>query len=97
MEKYPFRKIEELWERHGCENPMDAYKKIFKNEVEFDIQELQQRYEREKKKIDNEMNFVNIDPNNMSENQKRIYSKNLAVVQCSEDQNSLFKVLSLDC
>jgi hypothetical protein len=41
MEKYPFRKIEELWERHGCQNPMDAYKKIFKNEVEFDIEELQ--------------------------------------------------------
>ena len=72
MEKYPFRKIEELWERHGCANPMDAYNKIFKNEVEFDIQELQQRYEREKKKIDNEMNFVNIDPNNMTEHQKRI-------------------------
>ena len=51
---------------------MDAYKKIFKNEVEFDIEELQQRYEKEKKKIDNEMNFINIDPNNMTEHQKRI-------------------------
>ena len=48
------------------------------------------------RKIENEMNFVNIDPNNMSEQQKRIYSRNLAVVQCSEDLNSLFKVLSLD-
>ena len=75
---------------------MDAYQKIFKNEIEFDIQELQQRYEREKKRVENEMNFVNIDPKNMSEQQERIYKKNLAVVQCSEDLNSLFKVLSLD-
>jgi hypothetical protein len=96
MEKYPFRKIEELWERHGCENPMDAYKKVFKNEVEFDIDELQKRYEKEKKKIDREMNFVNMDPDNMSEEYKRIFDKNLAIVQCGEDLNSLFKVLSLD-
>ena len=42
------------------------------------------------------MDFVNMDPNNMSAQYKRIYDKNLAVVQCSEDLNSLFKVLSLD-
>ena len=53
-------------------------------------------YEKEKKRVENEMNFVNIDPKNMSEQQERIYKKNLAVVQCSEDLNSLFKVLSLD-
>ena len=67
MEKFPFRKLEELWERHKCQNAIEAYNKIFKNEVEFDIEELQQRYEREKKKIEKEMNFVNMDPSNMSE------------------------------
>ena len=70
MEKKPFRNIEELWK--GYNNPIEAYKDIFKNEVEFDIEELQKRYEREKKKIDKEMNFVNMDPNNMSEQYKRI-------------------------
>ena len=42
------------------------------------------------------MNFVNMDPNNMSEEYKRIFNKNLAIIQCGEDLNSLFKVLSLD-
>jgi hypothetical protein len=42
------------------------------------------------------MNFVNMDPNDMSEQYKRIFDKNLAIVQCGEDLNSLYKVLSLD-
>ena len=46
-------------------------------------------YEKEKKRVEKEMNFVNIDPKNMSEQQERIYKKNLAVVQCSEDLNKV--------
>ena len=42
------------------------------------------------------MNFVNINPDNMTTEQKRIYDKNLAALYCANDVNSIYKVLSLD-
>ena len=50
---------------------------------------MQERYEKHRSKIDREMIFINIDPENMSIEQERIYKKNLAIVNCSNDINSL--------
>jgi len=57
MTKFKFRTLEELWTQHGCSDPVEAYNIFFKDEIEFDIEELQTKYEKERLKIDLEMNF----------------------------------------
>ena len=42
MEKYPFQYLEELWtgrEKH-YDSPEEAYNDIFKEEAEFDMEEI---------------------------------------------------------
>jgi len=80
-----------LWKgrKKEYEGPIEAYHDLFCDEIEYDIEELQERFEKQRKKIDNEMIFVNIDPENMTKEQKRIYDKNLAAIKCSNDVNSI--------
>lgn len=42
------------------------------------------------------MIFNKIDPEKMDVNEKRIYNKNLAVINCKDDANSLFKTMSFN-
>ena len=41
MTKYKFRYLEELWEQQGFKDPIEAYKNLFKNEIDFDIETIQ--------------------------------------------------------
>ena len=72
MTRFKFRTLEELWTQHGCSDPVEAYNKFFKDEIEFDIEELQEKYEKERLKIDLEMNFQQINPEKMSAEEKVI-------------------------
>ena len=56
---------------------------------------MQSNFENFKNKIAREMEFIKIDPENMSLEQDRIYKRNLAIINCSNNHNSLYKVLSL--
>ena len=69
---------------------------MFKNEIDFDIETIQKKYNKEKEKIEREMIFKTIDPEKMDVNEKRIFKKNLAVINCREDANSLFKTMSFN-
>ena len=42
------------------------------------------------------MNFVNINLENMSPEEKQIFDRGLAIVNCIEDTNSLFKVMAFN-
>ena len=42
------------------------------------------------------MSFKNIDSEHMDVNEKRIFQKNLAMVNCRQDVNSLFKTMSFN-
>ena len=88
--------MDELWEQHGFTNPIDAYKELFKNEIDFDIETIQKNYNKEKEKIDKETTFKKIDPEKMDANEKRIFNKNLAIINCRDDANSLFKTMSFN-
>ena len=44
MTRFKFRTLEELWTQHGCSDPVEAYNIFFKDEIEFDIEELQMIY-----------------------------------------------------
>ena len=57
MTRFKFRTLEELWTQYGYSDPVEAYNIFFKDEIEFDIEELQTKYEKERLKIDLEMNF----------------------------------------
>ena len=94
MTRFKFRTLEELWTQHGYSDPVEAYNIFFKDEIEFDIEELQTKYEKERLKIDLEMNFQQTNPANMSAEEKVIYDRNLLIVECREDSNSLFKVMA---
>ena len=94
MTRFKFRTLKELWTQHGCTDPVEAYNIFFKDEIEFDIEELQTKYEKERLKIDLEMNFQQTDPAKMSAEEKIIYERNLLIVECREDSNSLFKVMA---
>ena len=94
MTKFKFRTLEELWTQHDCSDPVEAYNIFFKDEIEFDIEELQTKYEKERLKINLEMNFQQTDPAKMSAEEKIIYDRNLLIVECREDSNSLFKVMA---
>ena len=94
MTRFKFRTLEELWTQHGCTDPVEAYNIFFKDEIEFDIEELQTKYEKERLKINLEMNFQQTNPANMSAEEKVIYDRNLLIVECREDSNSLFKVMA---
>ena len=94
MTRFKFRTLEELWTQHGYSDPVEAYNIFFKDEIEFDIEELQTKYEKERLKIDLEMNFQQINPDKMSAEEKIIYDRNLLIVECREDSNSLFKVMA---
>jgi hypothetical protein len=94
MTRFKFRTLEELWTQHGYSDPVEAYNIFFKDEIEFDIEELQSKYEKERLKIDLEMNFQQINPDKMSTEEKIIYDRNLLIVECREDSNSLFKVMA---
>ena len=94
MTKFKFRTLEELWTQHGCSDPVEAYNIFFKDEIEFDIEELQMIYEKERLKINLEMNFQQTDPEKMTPEEKIIYDRNLLIVECREDSNSLFKVMA---
>ena len=96
MTKYKFRTLEELWEQHGCKDPIEAYNKLFKNEIDFDIETIQKKYNKEKERLDREMIFKTIDPEKMDVNEKRIFKKNLAIINCRADENSLFKTMSFN-
>ena len=72
MTRYPFKSVAELWTSRGYESPILAYHDIFKNELEQDIEELQERYEKERRRIDHEMDFMNINPEQMTTEEKRI-------------------------
>ena len=41
------------------------------------------------------MNFINIDPLQMDEKQKRIYDAGFAILECGADGDCLFKVMAL--
>ena len=94
MTKFKFRTLEELWTQHGYSDPVEAYNIFFKDEIEFDIEELQTKYEKERLKINLEMNFQQTNEANMSAEEKVIYDRNLLIVECREDSNSLFKVMA---
>ena len=96
MTKYKFRYLEELWEQHGQKDPIEAQNNLFKNEIDFDIETIQKNYNKEKERIDKEMSFKNIDTEHMDVNEKRIFQKNLAMVNCRQDVNSLFKTMSFN-
>ena len=72
MTKFKFRTLEELWTQHDCSDPVEAYNIFFKDEIEFDIEELQTKYEKERLKINLEMNFQQTDQANMSAEEKII-------------------------
>ena len=80
MTRFKFRTLEELWTQHGYSDPVEAYNIFFKDEIEFDIEELQTIYEKERLKIDLEMNFQQTDPDKMSAEEKIIYNRNLLIV-----------------
>ena len=42
------------------------------------------------------MNFVNVNLENMSPEEKQIFDRGLAIVNCKEDTNSLFKVMAFN-
>ena len=69
---------------------------MFKNEIDFDIETIQKKYNKEKERIDKETSFKKIDPEKMDANEKRIFNKNLAVINCRDDANSLFKTMSFN-
>ena len=69
---------------------------MFKNEIDFDIETIQKNYNKEKERIDKETSFKKIDPEKMDVNEKRIFNKNLAVINCRDDANSLFKTMSFN-
>ena len=94
MTRFKFRTLEELWTQHGYSDPVEAYNIFFKDEIEFDIEELQTKYEKERLKINLEMNFQQTNPDNMSAEEKIIWDRNLLIVECREDSNSLFKVMA---
>ena len=72
MSLYPFSKISDLWEHHGFNDPIAAYRDSFKEDLAFDIVELQTKYEDERKRIEDQMNFIEIDPLNMDQKIRRI-------------------------
>ena len=94
MTRFKFRTLEELWTQHGYSDPVEAYNIFFKDEIEFDIEELQTKYEKERLKINLEMNFQQTNHDNMSAEEKVISDRNLLIVECREDSNSLFKVMA---
>ena len=95
MTKYPFSKIADLWELFDYSDPITAYRDTFKDDLEFDIVELQTKYADEAKRIEDQMNFINIDPLQMDEKQKRIYDAGFAILECGGDGDCLFKVMAL--
>ena len=50
---------------------------------------MQENYEKYRNKIDREMIFASLDPENMTPEQERLYNKNLAILNCSNDINSM--------
>ena len=42
------------------------------------------------------MNFVNVDLEKMTPEEKQIYDRGLAIVNCKADTNSLFKVMAFN-
>ena len=65
-----------LWERNQKRRyfagQIKIQPKLFKDDLEIDIEEMQYNFEKEKNRIDREMNFVEMDPENMSPEMKRI-------------------------
>ena len=57
---------------------------------------MQRVYEKQRLKVDNEMNFVNVNLENMTPEEKQIFDRGLAIVNCKEDTNSLFKVMAFN-
>ena len=62
MTKYPFSKITDLWELFDYSDPITAYRDTFKDDLEFDIVELQTKYADEAKRIEDQMNGKKPEP-----------------------------------
>ena len=95
MKLNPFSKISDLWSQLGFDDPISAYRECFKEDLDNDIVELQIKWEEEKKRIEDEMNFLKIDPLNMNDKQKRIYDKGFAILDLGNNSDCLYKVMAI--
>ena len=84
MTKYPFSKIADLWELFDYSDPITAYRDTFKDDLEFDIVELQTKYADEAKRIEDQILMMRVcmegiilvlkkTPENMVRDQLKVY------------------------
>ena len=57
--------------------------------------DAQLEYDKVKKRINAQINFVDVDPVEMDENQRRVFDKNLVAIDCGNEDDNGFRVMAL--